>query len=123
MALKEKSKPERVSELVDMARRRTRQARPQWVSGLQLVGMGVMLTLFGGLLYVVINAGPGPNGSPSQGFIALGSFVASITGGIMILAGIIRWGVQPVIYYQEKLLERTEHNDRTPKPPVDEPTA
>ena len=104
-----------------MARRRTRQRRrPEWATGVHLIVYGVLLTVASGLVFLAVSTSAGP--SPATSVLALGCAVASTVGGLFILAGIIRWGVQPVIYYQEKLLERMEHQERT-RPPSDDPAA
>ena len=119
MALKEKPKPERVSELVDMARRRTRRKdQPQWATGVQLIVYGASITVVAGLIYLVAISAPfsGPFAA-GRLFIAFVSAIASAVGGFLILAGIIRWGVQPLIYYQQKTLEKIERKDER-EPPV-----
>ena len=119
MELKDKPKRERVIELVDLARRRTRRKdEPEWATGVQLIVYGASITVVAGLIYLAVMSAPfSAPFTAGRVFIAFVSAVASSIGSIVLLAGIVRWAVQPLIYYQQKTLEKIEQQDER-EPPV-----
>ena len=110
MPIKEPSGPERAEELTDIARQRAPREQSPFRTGPELIGIGFGLLLLaaivGGLLAA---ASQGTSSTPLAVVVsALGGFAGLMT----MLAGVIRWGVEPLIHFEKKRVSQRRRKRR-----------
>lgn len=104
----------RAEELLELSKKRARQhpSVADSSSGGELIGIGVTLIVLGGIFWFATFA-TDLLGAAFPTIIA--GVVASLAGSLFILAGIIRWAIQPILHYLERIDRQMRETERPEK--------
>jgi hypothetical protein len=99
MEMRKPVSPERADELTNIARNRPPREQLPFKTGPELIGLGLGLLLLAAIVGGLLMAATQGTGSAPLALVVWS--LGGLVGLVMMIAGIIRWAVEPLIYFQQ----------------------